>query len=66
MPCGKPAVVHVVAKPSGTHMPACEEHKDEIALDLGQTSSSIVEVQVDAGAEARCAHMSAYEIDEIL
>lgn len=66
MPCGKPAVVHVVAKPSGTHLAACDAHTSEISLDLGETNSSIVEVPIAAGSDIRCAYVSPHEIDEIL
>jgi hypothetical protein len=66
MPCGKPAVVTVVAKPSGTHLAACEDHKEDVALDLGQNSSSIVEVPIADGDEVSCAYMTDHEIDEVL
>lgn len=66
MPCGKPAVIVIVAKPSGTHLAACEEHKEDVALDLGQNSSSIIEVPIADDDEQRCAHMSDHEIDDVL
>jgi len=64
MPCNNKAVWHLVVKPSGDHIPVCEEHKTCTALDL-ERSGEVALVPVDPPGPV-CSHLTDEDLRKML
>lgn len=65
MPCTNKAVWDLVVKPSGDHVPVCDEHKTVTALDL-EKSGEVVLAKVDALNPPDCAYLTDDDLRKLL
>lgn len=65
MPCTKKAVWNLISKPSGDHVPSCEEHKTLLALDLSKTSEVVLS-SVDPLHAPDCCYLTDEDLRNML